>query len=356
MQPPLAPLDIPWTLRSRLVHFICLVNELQPVYEVLERNNLSTGILNGIVRRCSREKLFGELPRLTSDGHFISQFLVRNCGNYLSKRPSAPDGHDRFNAKLLNAAIAMEPSHVVLNRTQLSARAPRWVWDPNIYTKGIWQRANIVQDVVGRERELGKFRVFHQGQSIVSRDVPHWRRQDLHEWQHTLRNALLYRPGLLWMNAEVWAAPKGKDTGYHYDYDSHVVLFQVVGSRRFHVMEPQSGSLEWEPLKEPATRPIDYGTRWATQKSAVGERVFETKPGSTVRIPNGWPHKVVYKERSIGFRVASWTQCQALSMWLGQRLCILSTTTKDAPRMCFDDEFYREHRGYIGLERGDAVV
>ncbi|CAK0888317.1 unnamed protein product [Prorocentrum cordatum] len=85
---------------------------------------------------------------------------------------------------------------------------------------------------------------------------------------------------------------------------------EVVGSRRFHVVRPESGTLQWEPLEDPPSRPIDYGTRWAEQRSSAGELVFDTRPGSVMRIPNGWPHKVVYTERSIGFRVASWTQCQ----------------------------------------------
>lgn len=352
------PADVRWTLRSHLVRFICLVNELQPVYDVLEKNNLSIGTLNRIVRRCSSLQPSAELPRLTDNGRFISRFLVRNCGNYLARlHPSENlEAEEVLSAAdALNAALVREPTHTVFNRTQLAASAPRWVWDPNIYSTRTWERANIVQDIVGHERELGKFHTFTQGQRAVSMGAPPWRRQDLYEWQHTLRDVLQYRAGVAWMNAEIWAAPKGKDTGFHYDYDPHVLLFQVIGSRRFHVMSPQSGELEWEPLEAPAEKPIDYGTRWANPKGSSGERVFDTSPGSVMRIPNGWPHKVVYRERSLGFRVASWTQCQALSMWLGQRLCLLSTMV-GTPRICFDDETYREYGEYLVMERGGSAV
>jgi len=355
------PSNVPWTLRKHLVQFICLVNELQPMYDILERNNLSTGILDRLVHRCSSVDP-AEVPRLSDDGRFISRFLVRNCGNYLEQtnlgqsRSTAEEPEIAVPAlEAISAALVREPSHLKLNRTQLGGRAPRWVWDPHIYSTGRWQYANIVQDIVGREKELGKFPMFTQGQPIVSMEPAPWRRQDLHEWQHTPRDVLRYRPGTVWINAEVWAAPKGKDTGFHYDYDSHVHLFQVVGSRRFNVLPPQSGALDWTPLKHPPDNPIDYGTRWGDPSPSEHERIYDTSPGSVLRIPNGWPHKVVYKERSIGFRVASWTQCQALSMYLGQRLCLLSTAL-GTQRLCFDDEGYREHGKYLDLERSKAVV
>lgn len=350
------PADIPRTLRSHLAHFICLVNELRPVYHILENNNLSVGVLNGIVHRCARSDTMGamgaaELPELTSDRKFLSDFLIRNCGNFLT-HVSWPDGKlatakrdESDNAASAALGGIREPMHTVLNYTQLGARAPRWAWSPHVHDTQKYGRMNIVHDVFGKEHELAKFRMFTQGQAEVSMGHPRWRRQDLYEWQHTLRDTMYYRPGVVWVNAEVWAAPAGKDTGFHYDYDPHVVLFQVVGSRRFHVLPPQSDALVWRPLVNPVSLPIDYGTRWADQKTQEGERIFDTQPGSVMQIPNGWPHKVVYRERSVGFRVASWTQCQALSMWLGQRLCLLSTMLGER-RLCFDDEDYREHRAY----------
>jgi len=341
-----------WALRTHLVQFVCLVNELGPLYDVLEKNNLSIGTLNRITRRCSREQPTDEWPRLTSDGSFVSRFLVRNCDSYLPRKRPSPEGE--ANEDPVRECPLREPLHATLNHTQLSARAPRWVWDPEIYRTKRWENANIVGDILGREKDLGRFKTFTQGQPHVSMVTPRWRRQDLNEWDHTPRDAMEYRPGVVWVNSEVWAAPAGKDTGWHYDYDSHVILFQVKGSRRFRVQKPQSGALEWEPLEEPFKQPIDYGTRWAKARSDVGERTYDTRPGSVMRVPNGWPHKVEYRERSIGFRVASWTQCQALSMWLGQRLCLL-TTRLGAPRLCFDDEGYREHGRYIALERGEAA-
>lgn len=350
-----------WLLRTRLAQFICLVNELQTVYQDLAQNNLARRLLDNIVRRCvSRAEnawmATSQLPELTDNGAFLSQFLIRQCGSYfpLDAHELKPAATGSNVASLLSTnegvaalsralrASARRPVHVVLNRTQLLGRAPRWVWDPETYKSERWQRANIVQDFYGREEELGRYRLFTQGQSNVSMVHPPWRRQDLIQQQHSLRDVLVYRPGLVWINAEVWAAPKGKDTGYHYDYDPHVMLFQVVGSRRFHIMPPQSGELEWEPLEKPWTQPIDYGTRWAKQLGPGHEMVIDTQPGSVLKVPNGWPHKVVYRQRSIGFRVASWTQCQAVSMWLGQRLCLLSTMLGEPRRLCFDDEEHRE--------------
>eukprot|EP00933_Yihiella_yeosuensis_P049160 TRINITY_DN4579_c3_g5_i1.p1 TRINITY_DN4579_c3_g5~~TRINITY_DN4579_c3_g5_i1.p1 ORF type:complete len:375 (+),score=42.87 TRINITY_DN4579_c3_g5_i1:62-1126(+) len=344
-----------WKLRAHLAHFICFVNELQPLYPLLEINNLSTGVLNSIVHRCSMTTSPHEpIPELTSNGQFLSHFLIRNCGNYLRKDPRGTQSPREESVSETLDSAAYRPVHLVLNRTQLGARAPRWVWDPEIYTKGVWQYANIVQDIFGKEHELGRYRLFMQGQSSVSMEHPRWRRLDLQEVDHMLRDVLRFKPGLAWINAEVWAAPKGKDTSFHYDYDSHVHLFQVVGSRRFHIFPPQSSQLEWAPMKDPNDRPIDYGTRWAEPKGSEGEIIVDTQPGSVLKIPNGWPHKVVYKERSIGFRVASWTQCQAISMWLGQRLCLLSTKLGHR-RICFDDEDHREHGGYKKLEQGGTL-
>lgn len=214
-----SPSNVHWTLRAHLVQFICLVNELQPMYTILEMNNLSVGVLSRIVRRCSRVVDAAEVPRLSGDGRFISRFLIRNCGNYLAqKMPPGTYGTDKAlpAAQAIAASLVREPSHRRLNRTQLSTTAPRWVWDPNVYTTQRWQRANIVQDIIGRERELGKFRIFTQGQLSVSMGAPPWRRQDLLEWQHTPRDVLQFRPDMVWVNAEVWAAPAGKDTGFHY--------------------------------------------------------------------------------------------------------------------------------------------
>merc|ERR1712060_1007256 len=82
--------DGEYLLRSHYAHFVCIVNELRPVYLVLEKNSLPVGALRRIVHRCSHvakraaDKL-EELPALTGDGRFLSRFLVRNCGNYLFK-------------------------------------------------------------------------------------------------------------------------------------------------------------------------------------------------------------------------------------------------------------------------------
>ncbi|CAK0888321.1 unnamed protein product [Prorocentrum cordatum] len=165
-------------LGHRLTQFVCLVNELQPFYEVLERNNLSAGTLEQLIRRCSFRTKDPEAfddgwqpPPLTADGRFLSRFLVRNCGNYRREVPAAAGGE-----AVLSPGPVCEPAHAVLNRTQLAARAPRWVWDPAEYQTRRWERANIVQDIVGREKELGRFRTFTQGQPLVSMGAPAWRR------------------------------------------------------------------------------------------------------------------------------------------------------------------------------------
>mmetsp|Transcript_39780 Transcript_39780/g.124063 ORF Transcript_39780/g.124063 Transcript_39780/m.124063 type:complete len:222 (+) Transcript_39780:34-699(+) len=207
----------------------------------------------------------------------------------------------------------------------------------------------VVKPVPGHEVELSFFPLFLQGLKPGTRARPCRWRQEMSEWKHTLGRALEYRPGTLWIEPEIWVQAKGRETTFHYDYDPLNLVFQVQGSRRFHILPPHSGALSWVFWDKPWKKPIDYGTRWATQVNETEEYVVELHPKEILVLPNGWPHRVKYTALSLGYAVRSFTQCQALSLWLGQRLCTLSSIV-GGPRMCFDDERFRERGAHRMLE------
>jgi len=293
-------------------------------------------------------------PQLTSDENFLSRFLVRNCDNW-EPPPSVEPGAGRVVLSATDVDLSTsgvrfpsEPAHVVFSSEELAKHAPRWLWDSAVYAD--WKRAYLTVDLPDMEHELAGFPIFTQSQaSSAEPRAPRWRQSNLKELDHTLHDALEYGPGGLWIKPELWAFRKGRATDFHYDYDPFNVVFQAEGSRRFHILPPRSGALLYSPLEDPWSKPLDYGTRWAQLNDTPDEYVVDLRAGEILRIPNGWPHRVEYIEDSIGFAVRSWTQCQALSLWLGQRLCLLSTRVGTA-RLCFDDEMFREHGVHEAME------
>jgi len=296
-------------------------------------------------------------------GQFLSSFLVRNCDNWRGtswKHDSGSTDPERSPKRNVQRAAAVisatglnlerdEPSLASLHQQQLDEHIPRWLWDERMYPEA--EIKTVVKAVQGHEDELGTFPVFTSTQKVVRIRKPRWRQ--LHpEWEHGLERIMDFLPGTLWIEPEMWMQPKGRKTDFHYDYDPVNLVFQVKGSRRFHFIPPQSAGLAYRRLVKPHTMPIDYGTRWAdlVRPGIVDERVVDLKPKDVLFIPNGWLHRVTYTADSIGYAVRSWSQCQALSLWLGQRLCLLSSMLGSA-RMCFDDEHFREFSGYADLEK-----
>lgn len=171
--------------------------------------------------------------------------------------------------------------------------------------------------------------------------------------KQSLESVLDYEPGKIWIEPEIWVQRAGRTTTFHYDYDAYNLVFQVAGSRRFHLLPPQSEMLSYAP--ESSVK--DFGTRWAQPlfNTTTGEYIADLKPKDVLYVPNGWPHRVTYLDDSIGRAVRSWTQCQAFSLWLGRRLCSLSVAVGGI-RLCFDDEHYREFGGASLLEGVKAAL
>lgn len=360
------PLHIRETLGTHLAQFICLTNNLAQHYEILKENGLLTSTLRDLIVTCNSTT---ELQPLTSNGVFLSRFFIRQCDSFNPKPADLNPEEEGWGMKLHTADEFLtqilrpngvkfpenRPVHLSLSDDDLSMNVPRWLWDAQLYKT--WDKVFVVQDVPDREDQLIAWPIFKQNRSdiVKGRSLP-WRRRDMDEWEHTLSKVLEYRPGRLWVNPEVWVQSAGRTTSWHYDYDPHSILFQVEGSRRFHILPPESGELVYTPIEKPWVRPIDYGTWWAEPNHSTNEIFVELNPRQLLKIPNGWPHKVTYhKDHSIGYAVRSFTQCQALSMWLGQRLCVLSTLVGQSmgtTRMCFDDGDYREGGMFRALEAG----
>eukprot|EP00928_Gymnodinium_smaydae_P057657 TRINITY_DN40878_c0_g1_i1.p1 TRINITY_DN40878_c0_g1~~TRINITY_DN40878_c0_g1_i1.p1 ORF type:complete len:385 (+),score=25.08 TRINITY_DN40878_c0_g1_i1:64-1155(+) len=341
------------TLKQHLAQFICLTNHLQPFYPVLKENALPVRTIRDIVARCNFSSGV-DVPALSADSSFLSRFLLRQCESY--KGPPGADAEQEIRElseveqKLADIGVEFSlnrPSHLILNETQLSHTVPRWLWDARLHGR-FEDYPPIVQMMPGHADELRNWPIFAQGQDIQRGHDPVWRQQR-HEWEHTLFDTLQYRPGSLWVEPEIWLQAKGRVTRFHYDYDPHSLLFQVSGSRRIHILPPESRQLKWEPFENLYTRPSDYGTRWAEPLSETIDQVIDLGPHQILKIPNGWPHRVTYHEDSIGYAVRSWTQCQALATWLGQRLCVLSSMVGSI-RICFDDEDHRESSHYRAME------
>lgn len=343
---------------ASLGRFVCFANGLRQYYGLLKENELPLGILRQLVERCNATE--HGIQELTGDGHFLSHFFIRNCDSW---QAHAVGGHQRTKSRghsrpsVVNvprvrsnwreAIAAHEPRLIELSENELSQQVPRWLWDGTQYF-GYDIKAVDVKPLPGNEDAFASFPIFGQGQRVLRGKMPRWRSNsgDLGR----LTEALAFQPGTLWIEPEVWIQPQGRRTDFHYDYDPQNLVFQVKGSRRFHILRPESRALKYKSWDWPPKKPSDYGTRWATQVNDTEEYVAELRPRDILALPNGWPHRVTYTESSIGFAVRSFTQCQALSLWLGQRLCVLSVL-EGAPRICFDDEHFREHGTYSTLER-----
>eukprot|EP00747_Dinoflagellata_sp_TGD_P207230 gnl/TRDRNA2_/TRDRNA2_80817_c0_seq1.p1 gnl/TRDRNA2_/TRDRNA2_80817_c0~~gnl/TRDRNA2_/TRDRNA2_80817_c0_seq1.p1 ORF type:complete len:367 (-),score=50.81 gnl/TRDRNA2_/TRDRNA2_80817_c0_seq1:69-1169(-) len=359
---PHAETALAW--RSRLAQFVCLTNELRPVYNVLRLNALPAAVLRELVTRCNATATdaaeAGILPELTSDGRFLSRFLVRNCDSWQTSpartRWEAPSG----SLPGAPSDAAVEPTLLKLGSGSRVDSVPRWLWDPELHPPFhvLMNHGVSVRPLPGRELELSKHPLFAQNQSSTKATFgakrPRWRRGTLDtELDHSLGDAVHYLPGMLWVEPELWVFKKNLVTEFHYDYDPRNVVFQIRGSRRFQFLPPRSGMLEYTSMEKPLG--VYYGTRWGS--SVAGEdkelgAVVDLHPGEILLVPNGWPHRVTVTKDSMGVAVRSYTQCQALSLWLGQRLCTLSTAL-EMTRMCFDDENFREYGAYEAME---AVV
>mmetsp|Transcript_36601 Transcript_36601/g.59051 ORF Transcript_36601/g.59051 Transcript_36601/m.59051 type:complete len:384 (-) Transcript_36601:46-1197(-) len=348
------------TDREHLAELLCVTNGLRPLYEELRANKLAAKDLQNLVESCRVEPgKEADLPLLTADGDFLGSFFVRNCGAFQEaaegKRRSGrattpvPDAHvEDFSFS------RAEPSLLQLTDAEREKLFPRWLWDvsqaPGFEEQLKGQLKGFkIEAQLGFEAELALFPLLTQNLSGKTGQAATWRNPwDVVQSKKNLDGVLDYEPDSIWMEPEIWVQRKGKETTFHYDYDPFNLVFQVYGSRRFHLLPPQSGVLAYTP--ENIVK--DYGTRWAKQlfyNSTTGEYVADLKPKDVLYVPNGWPHKVTYLDDSIGRAVRSWTQCQALSLFLGRRLCTLSATV-GATRICFDDEIYREHNGISALE------
>mmetsp|Transcript_86924 Transcript_86924/g.153697 ORF Transcript_86924/g.153697 Transcript_86924/m.153697 type:complete len:379 (+) Transcript_86924:45-1181(+) len=341
----------------RLAELLCLTNGLQPLYADLRENRLGLEALEKLVNQCSGQTV---LPALVPDGRFLSSFFVRTCDNFQEapawRREDAQvpevdlevvDSLPGFNREA--------PAVVRMNPTQRDELLPRWLWDASVAPAfeealkgGSLVKGNKIEAQTGFEQDIAAFPLLTQNLTGRRGETSAWRKPyDVEAAQQGLSSVLEFEPGKIWVEPEIWVQRAGATTQFHYDYDPFNLVFQVHGSRRFHLLPPQSGLLQYAP--EAAVK--DYGTRWAYQmfyNSSVGELVADLKPGDMLYVPNGWPHRVTYTGDSIGRALRSWTQCQALSLFIGRRLCTLSTSM--GGRLCFDDENYRENGGLRILE------
>lgn len=368
-----------WTLQQHFIQIVCLANNLQSLYPLLREDALPYARLRAVVQHCrsnaTREAASSSWPpKLDADPRYLSRFLVQTCESYALTRASGPaemrgpqSPRSVTDPRLLTVGIELRgdrPSHLVLNETILSLNVPRWAWDKQRHPP-FEAMPKVVEPMPGHERELAFWPLFAQNlghhrhhaenpergpaaKPMLGR-APRWRRSGHPEWEQGLSKSLEYKPRRIWIEPEIWVQPRGRVTRFHYDYDPHSLLFQVYGSRQVQILPPESGLLRYEFWKEPRRKPADFGTRWAEPIGTVEPTIVDLQEMQLLKIPNGWPHRVVYMEDSIGIAVRSWTQCQALATWIGQRLCQLSTIL-GLDRICFDDEYYREHGGYRSME------
>eukprot|EP00931_Biecheleriopsis_adriatica_P066741 TRINITY_DN41029_c0_g1_i1.p1 TRINITY_DN41029_c0_g1~~TRINITY_DN41029_c0_g1_i1.p1 ORF type:complete len:408 (-),score=88.98 TRINITY_DN41029_c0_g1_i1:51-1202(-) len=346
--------------RHLLGQLICITNGLRPMYRELQANNLSSDALGSLVRSCKGQQ---EMPLLTSDGQYLSSFLVRTCDSF----KEAPGWKQRKGAthaplvsvKEVGLDIAFDrstPALLQLSEADKEKLLPRWVWDVSVgkafeeeIKSGLLGSKIAAQP--GFEEELARYPLLTQNLTSKRGVGAAWRKEyDVEKSKQSLETVFDYGPGKIWIEPEIWVQPAGASTKFHYDYDPFNLVFQIYGSRRFHVLPPQSGTLAYEA----ESKVKDYGTRWALPvfwNASTGEVTVDLRPGDVLFLPNGWPHRVTYLHDSIGRAVRSWTQCQALSLYLGRRLCTLSTSSSWAgARMCFDDEHLREYGGLTVLE------
>lgn len=232
------PKNVRGLLRSHLVQFVCLTNELEEFYHVLKADTLPSEHLRELIARCNATGGGDSLPSLSVSGQFLSSFLVRNCDNWRGtswKHDSGSTDPERSPKRNVQRAAAVisatglnlerdEPSLASLHQQQLDEHIPRWLWDERMYPEA--EIKTVVKAVQGHEDELGTFPVFTSTQKVVRIRKPRWRQ--LHpEWEHGLERIMDFLPGTLWIEPEMWMQPKGRKTDFHYDYDPVNLVFQA---------------------------------------------------------------------------------------------------------------------------------
>lgn len=126
------------TSRLQLAQLLCVTNNLPPLYQKLQANELPAEALQSLVDRCRNVPVTEQtLSTLTSDGSFLSSFFVKTCDSF-HESPAAKQSSGFVTSsavQVLESGISFPrdgPAILKLTDEQREKLLPRWLWDASV--------------------------------------------------------------------------------------------------------------------------------------------------------------------------------------------------------------------------------